>query len=154
MFNSPPPFGAILEEKWNPRWSLKSIKIYKNAGPKFDIKLVTFRMCFFWEFDLIFGAFPEASGLQNLAFRVRHPSKFWKSSDVTSDVEKISFRSDFGAILVPSWGPKWSQNRYKWVLEKWWKNDADQDGAKIAYRFLFHWAKPRFWSSGRRKQEG
>ena len=27
------------------------------------------------------------------------------------------FLMDFGAILAPSWDPKWSQNRYKMVLK-------------------------------------
>ena len=53
-----------------------------------------------------------------------------------SDHSWDRFLVDFGAIFAPSWEPKWNQNRYKRGLEKWWKNDDDQDGDKIGYRRL------------------
>ena len=59
------------------------------------------------------------------------------------------FLMDFGAILAPSWEPKWSKNRYKRGLEKWWKNDDDQDGEKIGYRWLRLHLAPPFWFQGR-----
>ena len=43
---------------------------------------------------------------------------------------------DFGAILEVSWEPKWSKNRYKKGVGKMMKNDDDQDGEKIGYRWL------------------
>ena len=41
------------------------------------------------------------------------------------------FLVDFWWIWEPFWEPGWSQNRYKKVLEKWWKNDDDKDGDKV-----------------------
>ena len=43
----------------------------------------------------------------------------------------MTFGIYFGAILAPSWGPKWSQNQNKRVLKKWRKNGDDQDGQKL-----------------------
>ena len=38
------------------------------------------------------------------------------------------FLMDFGAILAPSWGPKWSQNRYK----RGWKNNEKMMMTRMA----------------------
>jgi hypothetical protein len=45
-------------------------------------------------------------------------AKIRKSLDPGSELEKMTFGIDFGAILAPSWGPKWSQNQHKRVLKK------------------------------------
>ena len=45
-------------------------------------------------------------------------AKIRKSLNQCSELEKMTFGVDFGAILDRSWDPKWSQNQYKRVLKK------------------------------------
>ena len=119
-------FGPKLGPKMEPKITKN---LWKNSlkNCQKDDRL---RYTIFLDFWSIWGAFLEASGPQNHAFRVIHPSNSWKSQDVTSDVENIGLGIDFSRILAPSWVPKSTRNRYRKVLEKWWKNDAAQDAKK------------------------
>ena len=55
-------------------------------------------------------------------WEVPNPSKFdeklVKNVGIVPDHSWDGFFMDFGGNLAPSWGPKWSQNRYKRGLEK------------------------------------
>ena len=44
-----------------------------------------------------------------------------KNVGIVPDHSWDGFFMDFGGNLAPSWGPKWSQNRYKMVLKKYEK---------------------------------
>ena len=54
--------------------------------------------------------------------RTRNPLKFdqksMKKVGCFPDRSWDRFLMDFGAILGPSWDPKWSENRYKMMLKK------------------------------------
>ena len=67
---------------------------------------------------LHFGRFLGGLGPQKPWKTIEGVAKIRKSLDQCSELEKITFGIDFGTILAPSWGPKWSQNRYKRVLKK------------------------------------
>ena len=104
----------------HPRWRPKSIKIYKKVNQKSLQTSIEPRIIFYLSF-IELGIVFQGQGTQNLVKRLRHPSKSRKPCDVISDIEKISIRSDFGAILDISWGPKSRTNRKKRVLKKYKK---------------------------------
>ena len=82
------------------------------------------------------------------------PAKFEEKS-----IKKVRSFSDhswdglfmnFGAILAPSWEPKWKQHRHKKGVGKIMKNDDDQDGGeKNRFWRLRVRSAPGFWSLGR-----
>ena len=121
------PLGSDLGGNLGPKMEpqihknlLKSTfeKFHKNTRPQNTI---------FLKFETIWDGFREGRAWRNRAFRPIHPSKSWKSCDVTSHPKKISSKIDFRVIWAPSWAPKSSQNRDKKSLEKWWKHDDDDD---------------------------
>jgi hypothetical protein len=67
---------------------------------------------------LHFGRFLRGLGHQKPLKTIKGVAKIRKSLDQCSELEKMTFGIDFGAILAPSWGPKWSQNQHKRVLKK------------------------------------
>ena len=105
--------GAKLGPKMEPKITKKLWKYgSKNCHKNHRLWNATFL-----ELGSILGAFLEVSGPQNLAFRPIHPSKYWKSCVVTSDLEKVSSGRDLGRIFAPSW----VQNGPKIVTKGSWK---------------------------------
>ena len=100
-----------------------STNIVNKNMLKNHLKIIWLSNRFFFEIQLILESFSGGWDLQNLVNRIGGIAKFWKSHDVTLEVEKVSFRIDLGVILAPSWGPKSNQNREKGVekvMKKWW----------------------------------
>jgi hypothetical protein len=64
------------------------------------------------------GRFFDRLGPQKPLKTIGGVAKIRKSLNQCSELEKMTFGVDFGAILDRSWDPKWSQNQYKRVLKK------------------------------------
>ena len=133
------PLGSDLGGNLGPTMEPQIHKNLLKSTFEEDLKNNHLQNANFWKFQTMWEGFREGRAWRNLAFRPIHPSKSWKSCDVTSHPKKITSKIDFRLIWAPSWAPKSSQKRDKKSLEKWWKNDDDKNCQKTGFGTDFGW---------------